>query len=494
MRAPWIHLALLFAAAALLSAITVLDGVNPHDEGLMLQAGARVASGELPYHDFYLNYGPAQPLVLGGLDLALGPNLLAWRIMRVLLDAGVALLVYLVARRQTDGEAPALLAWLAAAASMSILALPSPFPAALALALGAVLLARAAPLWAGVLAGLALAFRIDLGLAAAAGALIAAWPEGRGAVGRVGMAVAATALVVVGPFVVLGGPGRFWDQTLGFALDEQGLQRLPLPGGFERGLDPNGLLDHFFPYVLLGGLALWAVAAVRRRPSPAELAPLPLALAGALYLLARVDGFHRLPLEVGLAALLGASVGGLLRAGRRGWAVALALPLALVALQGLDQKRLELVSGPPLVAVEGQHGVRAPRAEAHALNELRRLVDARVPEGEPVFVANPRHDLVRVGDPLVYVVVDRPNPTRYDVMQPGVVTTAGAQSEMVADLLRTRPELVVRWLSPVADQAEPNGAGRSSGVRILDRYLARAYRSYRRIGDFEVLRLRRAQF
>ena len=48
---------------------------------------------------------------------------------------------------------------------------------------------------------------------------------------------------------------------------------------------------------------------------------------------------------------------------------------------------------------------------------------AGCPPGRPVFVANPRHDLVRVGNPLVYVLLDRPNPTRYDVMQPGVVTT-----------------------------------------------------------------------
>ncbi len=99
-----------------------------------------------------------------------------------------------------------------------------------------------------------------------------------------------------------------------------------------------------------------------------------------------------------------------------------------------------------------------------------------MPAGEPLFVANPRHDLLRVGNPLVYVLLDRPNPTRYDVMQPGVVTSAGVQREIVADLRRSRPELVVRWLSPVASEAEPNGAGRSSGVRILDRYLSAALR------------------
>ena len=106
--------------------------------------------------------------------------------------------------------------------------------------------------------------------------------------------------------------------------------------------------------------------------------------------------------------------------------------------------------------------MKAPTEEAQALERLAAFVGDRVPAGEPVFVANPRHDLLRVGNPLAYVLLERPNPTRYDVMQPGVVTSAGVQREIVADLRRSRPELVVRWLSPVASEAEPNGAGRSS--------------------------------
>jgi hypothetical protein len=134
--------------------------------------------------------------------------------------------------------------------------------------------------------------------------------------------------------------------------------------------------------------------------------------------------------------------------------------------------------------------VKAETADAAAIAGLVRYVRARVPAGKPVFVANPRYDRVKVGDPLLYVLLNRPNPTRYDVMQPGVVTTAPVQREMARDLDRARPAIVVRWLAPVASQAEPNGAGRSSGVHILDRYLARTYAPVRRFGDYEVLRRR----
>ena len=126
--------AILFALGALLSGLTIRLGVNPHDEGLMLQAGERIADGQLPYRDFYANYGPGQYFLVGGLDVLFGPSLLAWRIVRVLLDAGVALLAYALVRRDAP-EPLALGAWLAVAAAMAFPSIPHPNPTALALGL-----------------------------------------------------------------------------------------------------------------------------------------------------------------------------------------------------------------------------------------------------------------------------------------------------------------------------------------------------------------------
>ena len=64
-------LALLSTAFA---AIDYRAGLGPHDEGLMLQWGHRIASGEWPYRDFWCNYLPGAPLlqaVLGRLARAL---------------------------------------------------------------------------------------------------------------------------------------------------------------------------------------------------------------------------------------------------------------------------------------------------------------------------------------------------------------------------------------------------------------------------------------
>jgi hypothetical protein len=472
----------LFLLGALLSGLSIRWGINPHDEGLMLQAGERIADGQLPYRDFYANYGPGQYFLIGGLDWLFGPSLLVWRIVRVLLDAGVAVMAYALVRR--DAPRPlALGAWLAVAAAMAFPSIPHPNPTALALAFGGLLLARERPAVAGALAGLAVVFRPDLGLAALAGVAVLAG-SGR-TVARALGAGAAVALVLMAP-VVLAAPGDFWDQTIGFALDEQGLQRLPLPGAWEGGFEPNKILEHYYPYVLLAGSALWLAVALARR-LPARLwAPAPLAAAGVLYLLARADLYHYIPLAAVLPVLLATAA-----AEERNAVLeaALVVVLGLIAIQGLDLKRIQVLDPPPLatIGVDVADGVKAPPAEARALERLTGYVRSRVPPGDPVFVANPRFDLVNVGNPLVYVIVQRPNPTRYDVMQPGVVTTAPVQREIVRDLERARPALVIRWLSPLADHADDNGAGRSSGVRILDRYIAAEYAPERRFGDYQVL-------
>jgi hypothetical protein len=72
-------------------------------------------------------------------------------------------------------------------------------------------------------------------------------------------------------------------------------------------------------------------------------------------------------------------------------------------------------------------------------------------------------------------------------MQPGVVTTAKVQRAMARDLVSSRAPVVIRWLAPVAQRREPNGSGRSSGVHLLDRTIARRYRRLARYGNYLIL-------
>ena len=52
----------------------MLHGVQPNDEGLMLQAAARIHGRPGPYRDFWWFYPPGQPYLLGGLRACSGPR------------------------------------------------------------------------------------------------------------------------------------------------------------------------------------------------------------------------------------------------------------------------------------------------------------------------------------------------------------------------------------------------------------------------------------
>ena len=477
----------LFVLAAALSGFTILREANTHDEGFMLQAALRLLDGQVPYRDFYLNYGPGQPLGLAGLDGIFGSSLLTWRIVRVLLDATVSVLAYGVARRSCSVPL-SLLAFAGTAAAMAYPPLPHPNPAVLALGLGAILVARRSPVAAGAMGGAAVFFFVPSGLAAAAGAVLASTEAERPwrAALRATAAAAVTVLVLIGPVAVVAGFGAFFGQALGFALSVPGLKRSPFPLSYDGPFDPNEVLSFYLPLLLVAASAVWALLALRKRPSLWALAPAMLALAGLAYLLSRPDPFHYIPLAAVLPILLAGQAQREIDGGFRPAGIVLVALAALIAVIGIDNKRIQAVEPARLdaIPVDVADGVRERPAEARALGEVIDFVRARVPDGEPVFVANPRHDRLGLGNPLLYVFLDRPNPTEYDGL--GLTTRASVQREIVADLERARPELMVRWLDPSAPGLRRGAPGGSPGAEILDSYLDERYTPLRRFGDYAV--------
>jgi len=461
-----------------LAAFTIRRGIAPHDEGLMLQAGERIADGQWPYRDFWTNYLPGQALVLAALTKAFGPSLLAWRVVRVVVAAVTALLVHRLVRRSGAGEAWALAAWAAAAGAMAFAQGPGPTAPALMLALGALLARR--PAAGGALAGAAFLFRPEAGIAAAVGVALQA---GRGGASRAVAAACVVAGLLVAPFAIVA-PGELADQVFGFVA-LQNLQRLPFPLGVASA-DPNKVLEALFPAVLVAGCAVAAVTALRVREGRAQATALaPLVVAGLGYLLSRTDEFHQLALVVPLAvvlAILGARA-------PRALGAACAAALALLVLHGVDRRGGEALHPPALSAIRSPvaDGVRGAAAPTGGLDLVLDEIGRRTRPGEAIYVGAPRHDRVRVGFPLLYVLAQRPNATRYDVMQPGVVTRADVQREIVDSLERRRVRLVVRWVAAEAVRREDNPSGRMRGARILDRYLAARFATVLQTPDFVVL-------
>lgn len=468
----------LFVLAFLAFAFATIDlkaGIGPHDEGLMVQWGRRIGAGEWPYRDFWCNYMPGAPL----LQALLGDSLVTWRWVRAGVAGIAALLAYLLVRRETTNDRWALAAWAGVAAAMAWPLTPGPNAPAVALALGALLAGRKRSGVAGGLAALAFLFRPEVGVAAAIGAYVLG---GRAHGGRrVWLVFGGVALAGMLPFLVLA-PGDFLSQTFGFAT-KQHLQRLPFPLA-PHTMDPNKILERDFPAILVLFTALWAGVSLPRRATGWAL--VPLLLVGLAYLLARTDEFHLVPLAAVLAIALAA---GASREPRTVWKIVLGAGLALIVLHGVDRQFAKVTDGTRMAGIDlpALGGVRTTSDDAHALEELAAAVAERSRPGDFLLSAPPRYDRVRVGDTLLYIALNRRNPTRYDVVQPGVVTTAKVQREMAADLERTRTPLVVRWLAPAATMTEDNGSGRSSGVTLLDDYINQHYAPAGRFGDYLLL-------
>ena len=167
-----------------------------------------------PYADFAWPYGPGQPIVNALAFEVLGRSVLWWRLLWVAAVATAAVLAWDLVRRAA-GPRYAVAAWAAVALTMAQPSTANATPAALALGLGAVAVAAAGrepgarrAAVAGVLAGLAAAWRLDFGVVAGAAVVVTMALRGtRTARGswRPARRLAATALLYL-PFAVAAGP------------------------------------------------------------------------------------------------------------------------------------------------------------------------------------------------------------------------------------------------------------------------------------------------
>jgi hypothetical protein len=502
----------LWLGAALVAGFTAWNHLEPFDEGLLLQAGLRIVDGQWPYADFAWAYGPGQPLAEALGFAVFGPSVLVWRVLWVASCATIAVLVWWLVRREA-GPRWALAAWLAAATTAAQPMLANPVVPAMALALGALAAAVAArPALAGALVALTAFWRPDFGvfaLLAVAAALFAS--PGRRAAGRAALVAAGGAALLYLPFAVAAGPGTLWRALVSSSWRDGEAWRLPFPllydgplriwppGGLAH--DAKDLLGYELPLAgALGLLAAAATLALRRDRRPAAGGLSVLALGGLAYLVSRSDEFHAPPLLLCLCALVPITVGGG-RAARSRRAVgggaapssrarvpaAVAVAAFTLIVAGGLANRLSALGGPEeLVAVHlpGVPGIRVPPAEARALPPLVAFVQRHVPPGEPIYVAPRRADLVTSSAPIVHFLVRRPNVLHRDAL---LHARPAEQIAIVEALRRARPPAVVRWTSPASSRPEPNERGRPSGARVLDAYLAAAYRSAARFGDYEVL-------
>lgn len=447
-RDLWIALGLGVAVLAYLLPLRSY-GLSVNDDGFWLQAVLRMRGGEILYRDLWTFYGPGIHHALVWLFALTEPSLLAARTFFAVCIVTSVVCTFLVARR----FAPRSIAWLPATIYGLV---PGPWHKAYfgtCTAVFFLLLARAIErpgargfAWAGMMAGISLVTRQDLGLAqillllgcAFAPGVLPARGERRDIVGSLSHAAAALAafgvpvLATAAYYQSQGALDALVDATFVRAFAQSGahpnpFSRLLAPATFGLAVEGRAVGMLMLLPLVIYPLFAWRVLARWWRTGPTErvllgagLLAYAVATLGQAYYPMLLLRFLQSAIPFYLVAtwLLAEAAAALHARGRRGIARALAIAVAAAGATlvwlvwfGLPEVRQPIYTGSARV-LQLAHPVDVLGEtvnETFALTEeircVRAFFAAHSAPGEPTF-ALPSH-------PLYPVLLDRPNPTRY---------------------------------------------------------------------------------
>ena len=422
---PPVSLALL---TVLLGLLTLDRPAGSLDEMILVVYPERMMAGDLPYRDFFTAYGPAHWWLLQGAYEVLGADVTSARMVGLLVHAALVLATYWLilpygrALATAGGVISALLLLNLGAAPFAWL-----LTTALCLANVAALRdgTRAKVLLAGILAGLAISVRPDVGVLAVLPAVPLLW-------GRLAEARRwATGLVV--------GLAPFW---LGLVLTGQALLSNVLGARAGKGAGqsrlpfwPNGNAARQLLLLLVVAVLLCCLLALRER-SRILIALACLSVAALPQAFQRADGVHFVYAGLFSMPLLPLVAHELLRsrfdrrAGRHG-ALAAGLLFIIVTPGWVLVPLLDEIrdAGPASVVVE-HHGRRLPSDpdSARTLRQLLRTLDRETTPGQTVFVYD--NNLVRpaVNDVGLYHLLPSLRQDAYNMeITPGVTAFPGGR-------------------------------------------------------------------
>lgn len=494
-----------------------------YDEGLMLTHATQVAAGLVPHRDFYVNYGPGQFYILAGLFKILGPSFVVARAYDILIRAAIVVLVFRILIARTRPSVALAAAVVCGLWMFSIGGYLYPyFPVTLIGLVGTnILLGRVGSdlssrqmAAAGALTGGAALIRYDLGFL-----LLLAHGLGWTAITarkhlpvegkwRIWFRQALFYGIGVGliflPAALLllwagGGPGFVHDIFVFMPENYARTRSLPFPFPWHM---PSGTISAaaiYSPFVAVG-VAAAAIALLRGHGSrpPVALGPDEafLWLFGCLTLVFISKGMVRsAPIHFLLPIITSIVLLALLIDRRAKWSPMLRLATSAAMLLTLTSSVAEaallarkMAGGSNLTwagAVLGskptgrmalaQTPAMAPARMARGVICAAEFVRRRSSEDEFILSATMRHDKLFIFDAATYFAAQRRPGTHWYHYDPGLQTRADIQREMISDLQKSK----VRWIirnSQWDDVREPNASAISSGVIVLDRYIASRYR------------------
>jgi hypothetical protein len=489
-----------------------------YDEGILLTDSMLVSMGQVPYRDFYTNYGPGIFWVLAGIWKVFGVSVLPERVLGCLVQPAVAIACGLLVGRATGRRFSLLGAGLVAAwLSTWLSPYQPPIPYAWLVALTLIVAAlwalsialegdRMRPwLGAGAALGLASWFRPELvaTLALVLFLVGVVWlridpslpsPARRRGAGAFVLAAVAAALPAWGTVFALAGTqpiyDLFIDQTriraarvLPFPpllpLTAQDDLPWPLPA-FLVDSHPGAIVLCLAAPVV--GLLLAAFGSPLGLARRSVLLTAALAVAVLPQMMGRSDQIHCV-YTVPPALVLGAA---LLES------PAIATPAALLAatlgVVALFLPCRDLQPLPPTPAFATRAFPRyggIPDNDANRLH-LVEMLQAQTTPGEPIFVGLSDHRRTQMNDLELYFLTGHPGGTRYLQFDPNLTNREDVQVTIIRDLEARGVRWVVLGLWP-ANEREPNESTRM-GSDALDVFLRRTFRPFARMGNYLILR------
>jgi hypothetical protein len=538
----------LFLISLVFLTLTMARSVNTYDEGLILLGADRVLHGAVPYRDFYDLYAVGQFYVLAALFKLFGASVLVERVWDTIVRCCCVVLVpVLVAqvapRRVALACGVANLVWVA---SYRFYGYPV-FPC-LALALAG--LVFLAPVFgnggaarrlvaAGLCAGVIALFRYDIGISVfgAEFALLAVtiWFQQRDTAGwwrvvlRCLLLFAAGFAVIVVPAAIAFAangmiPDLIFQAVLYPARYYVRMRSTPFPHLWVLRVDPVRFAV-YLPLVFCAATSPSLFAAIRDRSAgespgqPAGMRPRLQWLLLTLLILTLIF-FVKGSVRVGIVQMAMALTTSLVLAGAlaqpipgRGLIGRFMAAAAVAALFVFTVLRLptdfETVwpnlawAAEPAAWQLPASGVPTPAGSCRMPPGFEQMACFSMPEetietasyvqqhtgpNDPVFVGLTHHDRLFGNDILLYFIMHRPPATKWYEFDPGMTTLAPIQQQIVDDLKRAKPKLIVLEPNWVDFAQEPNDSMISSGVTILDDYIKQTFEPVATFGQYTILR------
>lgn len=388
-------------------------GLTVHDEGYILDAAWRFAQGQVPYRDFWIIYPPGIVYVLGSLFKVFGPNILLGRFLMVLVGLVISYLLFKVTRQLM----PSLLFL-----SWGIPHLNFPWPTWFVLLFMLASLATTnSPRLSGLFAGISLLFKQTLGVAVVLAALLSTKSRFKLIQGLT-LPILATLFLLASQ----GAVGEFIHITLIRTMEyqAQGLMATPLPAFNLLNLPKT--FFYYFPILLL---SFYAVKLLRHElPHHQTIVFIYV----SLFFLAG----YRPTTDILHVSLIYTALFPLIAMLKPKWSILVFIPIFSL---GLAKLYLKPYAGFEAPYPQQNHpaGVANLLVDDRALNliQLSQYIKQHTSSREPIFVY--------FYAPMIYFLSDRPNASRFPMVQAGVLNSQEEQG-VIRDL--SKVNLVVLQL------------------------------------------------